>query len=765
MFEGRLPARLQDLAPRVVETEEGHEVWEFDGKVFFQVGLNAVVGRKREDWKVEPTRFDEMRPGCFDIEARIRDMDINGVWASVNFPSQITGFCGSVFSRCADPELGLAVTQAWNDWFYDEWYAAHPDRIVPMGITYLADPEQGADGDPPQRGARLHRGDAARDAAPHRDGTDLLRRGGIRSSPRAQRPTPSSACTSDRPASPTCRTGAPMVPLGATLFGQLSLSACAEWLWSGYAVKHPDLKIMMSEGGIGWVAMLHDRLENIVDRSGYGDYFPGDLRPAEVLRRNFWFSTIDDPVDARDPPHDRRRPHHVRVRLSARRRDVARHPAGVRRRVRRTPGRRDREDQPRERGRAVPPSAATAGKPARDRSATVSDYETLLRDAYIGEIFGDALFGALADAQPDADRREKLRTLQTVEARTATSLRRLVEKARMKITSSEPQAREDGRKLAATLDASDWNAFVRLLHDSLPPFVEKFERLRDLGGEPVDPGVACARQPRTRHPAFCRARTGRRQALDQAAHRPPAQAGLSTAAGLSRSRTSMDGEQDLSTSIHERDFGSSLQMALQFDTNCTTVTRFPRERQFFAHTHVRCAPSGKRNASIARGRRVDRPGGGRRMQGETTLTARTARSRRQRVGAALGALLLLFVLSGCMSADQQVAWNWVKWSRAERGRTELMWNRAAQDRAQAWADYLASVGNLAHSDLHATLAATGARAAAENVGVGPSVEAVHRGLLASPGHLTNLVGPYTHVGVGVARNGDRVFVVQLFLTL
>ena len=111
MFDGRLPKKLQDAAPKVVETEEGHEVWEFDGQVFFQVGLNAVVGRKREDWKVEPTRFDEMRPGCYDIDARVRDMDINGVWASVNFPSQITGFCGAVFSRCSDPDLGLAVTR------------------------------------------------------------------------------------------------------------------------------------------------------------------------------------------------------------------------------------------------------------------------------------------------------------------------------------------------------------------------------------------------------------------------------------------------------------------------------------------------------------------------------------------------------------------------------------------------------------------------------------------------------------------------------
>ena len=73
-----------------------------------------------------------------------RDMDLGGIWASVNFPSQITGFCGSVYSGCSDPELGLACVRAYNDWYFEEWVTPYPDRFVPIGITYLADPGAGA---------------------------------------------------------------------------------------------------------------------------------------------------------------------------------------------------------------------------------------------------------------------------------------------------------------------------------------------------------------------------------------------------------------------------------------------------------------------------------------------------------------------------------------------------------------------------------------------------------------------------------------------
>ncbi len=294
MFEGRLPASLAAGAPRVVETAEGHEVWEFDGQIYFQVGLNAVVGRDRRDWLVEPTRFEDMRPGCYDIEARVRDMDINGVWASVNFPSQITGFCGSVFARCSDPALGLAVTKAWNDWLFEEWYSPHPERIVPMGITYLGDAQEGA--------TEIRRNAARGFTAvtlpeqPHRIDLPSIFSGWWDPIIEACVETDTVVClhvgSTGVAAMPA---DAPMVPLAATLFGQLSLSACSEWLWSGYPTRFPGLKVAMSEGGIGWVAMLHDRLDNMVDRSGYGQYFSGDLRPAEVLRRNFWFCTLDDP--------------------------------------------------------------------------------------------------------------------------------------------------------------------------------------------------------------------------------------------------------------------------------------------------------------------------------------------------------------------------------------------------------------------------------------------------------------------------------------
>ncbi len=300
MFQGRLPAALAGRAPRIVTNKFGHEVWEFDHQTFSQVGMNAVVGRRPETVKVEPFRFDQMRKGCWDVDARVHDMDLNGVWGSLSFPSMITGFCGRVYSQCSDPELGLAVTRAFNDWMHDEWWSPHKDRIIPMGITWLSDPEIGAA--EIRRNAERGFRAVTLPERPHDIGYPSIFNDYWEPILRACAETDTVVClhvgSSGIHLAPA-DAGAAIMPLSATLFGQQSLTACSEWLWSGYPVRIPELKIAMSEGGIGWVAMLLDRLENIIDRSRYG--LGWDERPADVLRRNFWFCTIDDPstIDTR----------------------------------------------------------------------------------------------------------------------------------------------------------------------------------------------------------------------------------------------------------------------------------------------------------------------------------------------------------------------------------------------------------------------------------------------------------------------------------
>ena len=155
LFDGRMPRSLADRAPRVVEGDGGSEMWVYEGNRYPNIGLNAVVGRPKDEWSMEPARFDEMRPGCWDIHARIADMDLAGIWASLCFPSLLAGFAGVVFSQSQDPELGLACVRAWNDWHHEVWAGTYPERIIPLQITWLPDPERRGGRGAPQRRARL----------------------------------------------------------------------------------------------------------------------------------------------------------------------------------------------------------------------------------------------------------------------------------------------------------------------------------------------------------------------------------------------------------------------------------------------------------------------------------------------------------------------------------------------------------------------------------------------------------------------------------
>jgi len=297
MFEGRLPRRFQNQAPRVVETQLGNEVWEFDGQRYAQGAALAIAGRRRETAINEVCRFEHMRAGCWNIQSRVRDMDLNGVWASLNFPSMVTGFCGRVFSGSSDAQLGQAVMRAWNDWLCEEWWSPYPERIIPLGVTWLSDPEVGAV-EIRRNAERGFRAVTLPDR-PHLLGLPSIFSHYWEPVIRACVETDTVIClhVGASGSDPLPEGKAP--GLSPTLFEQQALTACAEWLWTGWAVRFPELKVAMSEGGIGWVAMLIDRLDDLTAHSGHGQDW--DLRPSDVLRRNFWFCTLGDPstIDTR----------------------------------------------------------------------------------------------------------------------------------------------------------------------------------------------------------------------------------------------------------------------------------------------------------------------------------------------------------------------------------------------------------------------------------------------------------------------------------
>jgi predicted TIM-barrel fold metal-dependent hydrolase len=298
LFDGRMPAALAADAPRIVEDADGTQAWLYEGNRHPNIGLNAVVGRPREEWSMEPARFDEMRRGCFDIDARVADMDTGGIWASVCFPSLIAGFAGTVFARSSDPALGLACVRAWNDWHLDVWAGTHPGRIIPIQLPWLVDPVVAA----AEVRRNAERGFRAVSFVeqPVNVGLPSLHTDHWDPFLHACEDTGTVVCLHTASGAWTAATspGAPL-ELYTTLFPVNALAAAADWLWARVPLRFPSLRVVLAEGGIGWVPMLLDRLDWVMGHSATGGdgVWPADavVSPGEALRRNFWFCTIDDP--------------------------------------------------------------------------------------------------------------------------------------------------------------------------------------------------------------------------------------------------------------------------------------------------------------------------------------------------------------------------------------------------------------------------------------------------------------------------------------
>lgn len=103
--------------------------------------------------------------------------------------------------------------------------------------------------------------------------------------------------------------------------------------------------------------------------------------------------------------------------------------------------------------------------------------------------------------------------------------------------------------------------------------------------------------------------------------------------------------------------------------------------------------------------------------------------------------------------------------RAAKGLPALQVNANLVAKARAWSAEMAAAGRIWHSTLSDGVTENWKKLG-ENVGMGGSVDGLHKAFVASPGHYANLVDPaFSHIGVGIVLSGDTIFVSQVFMQM
>jgi predicted TIM-barrel fold metal-dependent hydrolase len=296
MYENHVPAKWKDLVPKVVRNTEGIDEWHFQGEAASTpFGMAATVGWPKTEWGFNPGSYSELRPGTFDVDARVADMNANGVLASMNFPT-MAGFNARTFTESKDKEIALVMLRAYNDWAIDEWAGSYPDRFIALGIVPMWDIDL-----------------AVQEV--HRLGTKGCRSISFLETPHVQGfpsflsghwdPMIQAIIEENMVLSLHIGAGFDVIqkPKEApvdhlmVLACQISAITAQDLLFGPTLRKFPDLKVALSEGGIGWIPFYLDRIDRHFQNQewlhGADDF--GGKQPSEVFRQHFLACYITDP--------------------------------------------------------------------------------------------------------------------------------------------------------------------------------------------------------------------------------------------------------------------------------------------------------------------------------------------------------------------------------------------------------------------------------------------------------------------------------------
>jgi len=293
MFDKHLSPEHLATAPKFGVDKNGKNFWTYQGMYMPTVGLNAVVGRPPEEYGMEPNSLEEMRKAVYNVDARIDDMNVNGIAASLNFGT-VMGFDGGRFHKAADKALALIHLRAYNDWHIDEWCAAHPGRFIPCAILPTWDMDAtvaeikriAAKGctavslneNPTSQGLpSIHNAywEPMWKALTDHDIVICLHIGAGNPAPHASPETPIEAWITTMPMS---------VAIGA-----------ADWLNLSALERYPSMKICMSESGIGWIPYFMERADFSHARHTAWTHssFQGQ-KPSDIFKKHFMTCFIDD---------------------------------------------------------------------------------------------------------------------------------------------------------------------------------------------------------------------------------------------------------------------------------------------------------------------------------------------------------------------------------------------------------------------------------------------------------------------------------------
>ncbi|HSY16409.1 MAG TPA: amidohydrolase family protein [Jatrophihabitantaceae bacterium] len=311
VFTDRLPAKYRDVGPRVVR-KYGTPTYPVPDRMVLDEGVEGPGARWCDLWLYEdlqwplyaghaqarlrdmslqplaPVTFDDFYPGCYEQAPRLEDMDTNYVEAALCFPT-FARFCGQTFSERPDKELALLCVQAYNDWMIDEWCGgAGHGRLIPLTLIPLWDPELAA--------AEVRRCAAKGSRAiAFSENPSKLGYPSIHS--RHWDPL-FAACEQTQTvinmhigSSSTLTTTSPDAPLSVTmsLTALNAQAALVDWLVSGVLARFANLRIALSEGQIGWMPYVLERVDSIWER---GDVWEPGLRTRVPNRPSSYMDRI-----------------------------------------------------------------------------------------------------------------------------------------------------------------------------------------------------------------------------------------------------------------------------------------------------------------------------------------------------------------------------------------------------------------------------------------------------------------------------------------